>query len=290
MKMNQIAYALQILSGSVGNGGYGVITGLDISSPGALNVVVSPGIGLVDGVVELIASGVPVGLQTLVPAPLTLTDNALNFVWLTQSGGLASNTTVGTPPTNARILLANVTTSAGVVTNVDYSGRITVSGNVFQRKTGDPWAPSDIIPSSVTVQTTVNATTTSQGIYNWNGVAHVSVTPQTYFATLSADLQLTAQANGVILYLTAASTNRNVKLPDTTTIPAGWNCSIFNAGTSHSLIVCNHAGTPISGATVDTTNCTLGVYAYTDPATGLVTFPGGTWAPGSRPVPGARGS
>lgn len=165
---NQAAAALRII-GQSGSGGYGIISGLVLADGGGLLLSVGVGIGRVDGIIELVASGA-VGTapfnQVNVPAAITLAASQTNYVWLTQTGALVSDTTK-TYPAGAKIFLGTVTTSGSAITNIDNAGVITLSGGKALRITADLGAPTDS-PSS----TLLLFTKTAGGMYVWDGYAH----------------------------------------------------------------------------------------------------------------------
>ena len=270
-KLN-IANAIEVLLGEVGAHGYGVVSGCDISSPSGLTVAVSAGIAVMDALIstvtwpmlELIASGTPFGPQVLV-STTTLADNTDNYVWLTNAGALAATTVVGTPPTGARVFLATVTTAGGVVTVIDYSGRITITGGDHRRITADAWAPTDTPASTVRF-----TTQTSGGTYYWDGVSHkpyyqqVAHAPYPWVsASLVADKTLTAYDPNV-QWLVASGSDRTVKLPaNSQAVPGAWFL-IYNAGDAtvgaqnHNVVVKDSTGavtictlTPGKGASIN---------------------------------------
>ena len=238
--LNQLS-AIAILFGQVGGGGYGVVTGCDVSSPSGLNVAMSNGIALLDGPTEFIASGA-FGSQKNVPFPYTLADNATSYLWLTDAGALVAATTL-VPPTGARLFLATVTTLAGVVTGIDYSGRLSLVGALFRRTTADLWAPSDTPPAIALL------TQTASGAYLWDGSSHKLLSDLTRHVpkpweklTLAADLTLTADSPNVIAF-DCGGASRNIALPDPTLCSPGHGFLLQNVGAAGTGTVRNHAGT-----------------------------------------------
>src|SRR5579872_1570737 len=120
--LNQLLAALKLVTQNGGGANCiagAVGTSLALSAGTGLNVVVAPGIAMMDRVLELVASGAVSPAQVNVPAPYTLPDNATSFVWLTNVGTLVSATST-TPPANSRIYLGQVTTSGGAITAIDF--------------------------------------------------------------------------------------------------------------------------------------------------------------------------
>lgn len=260
-RLDQFAYAIPIIAGQQGTGGYGVVgDGLQVTEGTGLQIVISGGIVLVDGWLELIDSGTPNAVQVLLLSGYALEDDAVNFVWVTASGGIAINSTVDTPPANARILIANVTTAAGSITNIDYSGREGVSSGAVVRQTGDRCAPADTPPAAVKIQTV-----TSQGnTFTWNGLEHAPASTPVVALTLTTTLTLDENDYGVFS-LTPSGGDQTVKLPGTP--KAGKEIFINNAAATggHNIVLKDATGT------VTVSTLTPGQYAPTGPA-----LPGGS--------------
>ena len=263
--LNQLS-AQAVLLGQIGGGGYGIVSGLALSASSGLNVAVGTGIALVDGLLELVSSS-PYGAQVNVPPPYTLADNATNYVWLTQTGALVAATSLS-PPTIARIFLGTVTTVSGGITNIDASGVVSVGGGMFRRQTADIGAPTDVPPPIHLL------TTTSTGVYLWNGANHALQAQPGVSATISATQALTAIGPRTFYYKVTAA-DETVKLPAGTVLPPGWTVTIFNSPDStHNVLVKDSTG----ASTYATVTPGQAVQATTYPgAAGATVWPTGTW-------------
>ena len=264
--LNQGDATTKFLSG-VGVGGYGIVSGLDISSPSGLNIVLSAGIALLDRPTEFVASS-PTGHQVLLPTGYTLANNATNYVWLTTGGGIVASTTMSATP--GLLFIGTVTTAAGVVTVIDYSGRVSVSGPDFVRTTADKFAPVDAPPAGVRVRTL-----TASGQYFFDGTSHkalVDPAKQMYrpylAATLAADYVIGVTSPN-LLVLNPGGSARNVTLPDPTTVTPGHYWVVQNpSGATGNLTLKNFAGSAIStitpgqSAMVSVSVSSSGVNAY----------------------------
>lgn len=193
------------------------------------------------------------GLSITLPASSTV------YLWATVvSGqlGLAYSSTT-TPPAGSRCYLGQAVVGASTITSFDTSGVVYASANGLPvRTTGDPLAPTDTPPSSLTF-----LTQTLNGTYLWNNSAHCQITsPNSHRLatnaqmTLVADLTITPQMPNV-LWLIASSANRNVTLPATTDLSIGHQFTIVNAGNAtnasqnYNLAVKNPGGTTVATIT-----------------------------------------
>jgi hypothetical protein len=178
--LNQYAVASDVARVQYGVGGYAVLGntpsgsgGLQVSVSSGLNIALSAGLAALDGDYEWIASGNAFGPQALLDATYTVADNSTNFLWVTLASGvpgIAINTTVGSPPANAKLYLATVTAVSGAITVIDYSGRVEMQGGVPTRITGDLGAPVDTPPSGWR-----GFTQTVFGLFFWNGTYHCPI-------------------------------------------------------------------------------------------------------------------
>jgi hypothetical protein len=278
--LDQYSYAIINIIGQQGCGGYGVLTGLQVSVASGLNIAVSAGIAQLNTVTEFLNSGSPFGPQVLLMSTYTMADNATNYVWITSSGGITSNTTVGSPPTNALILLAIVTCSSGAITVIDYSNRPYLSGGILTKYTGDRSGPTDVPP-----QGWVGYTVTLAGTYFFNGHSY-TIAPSissslTYSATISAPLQLIAQDHLTAFELTASASSETVLLPNPTTLFANWKCQITNVGASNSIVIKDYTNT----MTYTTLSPGYSVNPYVSNGTGTLAFPSGSWPSAVFPTP-----
>jgi hypothetical protein len=238
--LNQLSAEATLL-GQAGGGGYGIISGLGLSVVTGLNIAVAPGIALVDGFLELVSSS-PYGLQVQVPPPYTLPDASTSYVWLTQTGALISSTSTS-PPTNARIFLGTTVTASGAISSIDSSGVVSITGGRLQRRTADAFAPLDSPPSGMNL-----FTQTTFGNFVWDGLSHkalVDLGKQLLSPSLTQSLTGTltlAATSPNRLYLTASGGDQTVLLPLASTLPPGWNVTIYNVGASHSVVVKDSTG------------------------------------------------
>lgn len=279
LRFNQVAAAVKLLC-EYGGGGYGILSGCDLSDGGGLNVAVSAGILVGDGILEL-TGGTPAGAapvtQVATPGVYTLADGATNYVWLTSSGALVSSTSLAYP-TGAKWFLGTVTTVAGAITTIDYSGRISLSGGRFTRQTANIGAPDDSPDASLSL-----VTQTTTGRYRWSGSLHEFMAPPPNKQTLSADLTLTA-LSALNHFLVASGANRTVLLPALSALPHGRTYWIMNYGATNNILV--------KDATGATTYCTLtpgqaiGIPTLLD-SSGNTAFPA-TYTPGV-PTAGSTG-
>lgn len=242
--LNQQAAALKLLQ-QMGGGGYGVVSGLDLSSVSGLNVGLSAGIAYLDGPLELVGAS-PFGpLQVLLPTPLTLPDSSVSFVWLTAVGGLVSAITTATPPM-AKLFLGTVTTSGGAITGIDYSGRVSLKGGWFSRQTADALVPTDAPPAPLLTKTLF-------GNFLWDGLSHKALIDPTAQAitpfrvqTLSADYTV-LPTDPNILVLNPGGSNRNITLPDPSTLTPGHSFTIQNPdGATGNLVIKNIGGSTLA--------------------------------------------
>jgi len=288
--LNQLVSMLGALA-SGGGGGYAVMSGCVPVQTTGLNVSIGAGLILgswVNGygpLVELLNSGTPVvgGFQQLTPAAYTLPDNSTSYLWTTQDPstgaiGLASTTSLGSPPTHALLFVGNITTLSGAVTAIDQSGVVKVTGGQLTRQTADTSTPGDAPPAGMRLLTVTPALN-----YQWDGSAHkalVDLTKQLPGSvnkqTITTALTLTeTSANNQ--YITASGGNQRVILPDPTTLPLGWSIAIFNAGGSNNVLVYEHTNT--------TQICPLtpgqAISFGTLVVSGAVAFPGGSYTPGT---------
>lgn len=232
-------------SNNVGGGGYAIISDCDITSPGSLQLILGTGLAMMDSLVEFIASGSSVGPRKVVPAPITLPNNATSYIWMLSTGGLGQDV-VMTPPANARIYLGRVVTLAGVVTAIDYSGRPTLVAGRIIRQCADTSVPTDAPPADWT-----GVTLTAIGNFWWDGSSHKFLTDLGKQAptpwrkiTLSGDLVLT-NTDANIQFIDAGSANRNVTIVDPTTVMPTYSIAIYNSGAAHNLVIKDHSGTTL---------------------------------------------
>jgi len=275
---NEIAQSLnQFMANTAGafgySGGFCVCNGLQLSTGASLNLAVGAGNASILGLVQY-------GGGTVVVPDNT----SLVFIWLEQSGVLASTATT-TPPTTNCVYIGNCTTLSGAVTAVDYSGVPYGWNGGIVRFTNDRSAPADS-PNAGTIYHTV----TQAGTYHFNGSVYNALSGVTngslqWSATITTTLQLTLQDSGTTAYIIPSGGNQTVLLPNPATLPAGWSITLIHNGTSNSLILKDYSNTTTL-ATLTTTNVSLMTYTYKN-TSGNTVFPGGSWTAGPFPTPGA---
>jgi len=146
--------------GSIGGAwAYAVDYGLDLSDGGGLTL-------------NIAAGGAGVGAVPTVAAAQTkaLTNSSQNHVWLLRDGSISLRQNVLTPPATPAVYLGRVTTAGGVITAIDYSGRVEHRGGTLYRRTADVGTPTDTPPAGI-----VLLTETSDGLYLWTGTEYVSL-------------------------------------------------------------------------------------------------------------------
>jgi hypothetical protein len=275
---NEIALKLnQFMASAAGSfsfgGGFGVMDGLALSTVASLSLPVASGHANIAGVVEF-----PGGT-------VTVPDNTtLGFIWLLQSNSLVATATV-TPPTSNCLYIGNFTSLSGSVTVVDNTGVCYLQNGFLTRTTSDRSAPSDTPNSN-----TYYLTNTQAGLYHFNGIGYNAFSPVTGGTlnvplTISGTLQLIPQDNKCTFYINGGSSNKTILLPNPTSLPAGWTCTLVNSGSTNNLILKDYS-ISTTYCTLTTTNLTITVYTYQ--GSGGVTFPSGTWTPGAFPSPAAN--
>lgn len=161
-KLNTNASRLD-LAGRWGGGGYAVATGLDLTAGAGLTLNISAGQAVLDGVAH-------VGAATT----LALTDAAYNWVWILQNGSITKTTSATTTPpaapSAACAFLGRVYCTGGVISTIDYSGRLELRGGTLYRRTGDSGAPGDAPPAKLQF-----LAQTAGGRYWWDGAAYTAL-------------------------------------------------------------------------------------------------------------------
>lgn len=139
-----------------GGGGYAVCRGLEFSASN-LNLTISPGHAVIDGIVE-VAEGLSVGVSDSVEWV---------HIWLSHTGTVFTVNNSPLPPLANLCYLGAVKTSGNVVTQFDYSGVMYIRGGILYRETADPGFPKDSPPGNV-----VFIHKTRGGRYLWDGTAY----------------------------------------------------------------------------------------------------------------------
>lgn len=240
--LNQLLAALKLLGQNGGGANCicgAVGTALALSAGTGLNVVVAPGVALMDRPLEFVASGAVSPAQVNVPAPYTLTDSTVNYVWLTNLGVLTAATSL-TPPAGSRIYLGAVTCAGGVITAIDFGGVAALSSLGMTRTTGDVGPPTDTPPFPGVL------TLTTTGVYGWNGSYHQRHEPPANVQTISGTKTMTALDSRMQL-LTASGGAQTVKLPALTALEVGAAFTIWNQGASNNITIQTSSGGSISG-------------------------------------------
>jgi hypothetical protein len=144
------------LMGRWGAGGIAVSTGLDLEDTGAQTAHVTAGTATIDSPVHLTSN-----------TTLTLTANATNYIWFKQ-GGTVEVRTATTAPSTPSVYLGNIVVGAGgIISGIDYSGRMVRRGPFTFRRTNDVGMPADTPPATVGFLHLTQA-----GYYIWDGTAY----------------------------------------------------------------------------------------------------------------------
>lgn len=151
------------LTGRWGGGAAAVATGLDLAPGTGLTLNVAAGQAMIDGPVTLSAS-----------TPLALSNNQSRiFIWLTQAGVPTPVNGSMAPPATACAYLGSASTKNGVITQVDYSGRMELRGGIPQRTTSDQGTPTDAPPAGFSF---LHRGGGGSGIlWLWDGVRYATV-------------------------------------------------------------------------------------------------------------------
>lgn len=163
--------------GRYGGGGRAVAAGLELTAGSGLTLNYSAGVILADGSVYKAGS------------TLAMTDASQNYVWISQGGTVAAVVGSTTPPAGTQVYLGRVTTAGGVITDIDYSGRVELKGGYLWRKTADAGVPGDTPPAGVKFWHQ-----TAGALYFWDGTAYQGVPPiAASYVVIGAHNALTAE-------------------------------------------------------------------------------------------------
>lgn len=143
------------MQGRYGGGLIGLCAGLVITAGAGLQVNVSAGHAMIDGLVENPASFSVTGIAD---------STARIWIWLKQNGVLVAVPTSTVPPAGLCCLVGSCTTAGGAVTAVDTSGVMYLYGGIGHRYTADPGIPTDTPPTNVAFYHT-----TAFGAFKWEG-------------------------------------------------------------------------------------------------------------------------
>lgn len=269
---NQVAAALKAVCQN-GAGGYGILTGVVLYQAAGLNVGVTAGLLIGDGILELYSGPNPLGgppfYQVAIPLPYTLQDDATNYVWLTSAGSLIAATTLPFP-TQAKWFLGTVTTAGGTITAIDSSGVVSLVNGRFTRQTADIGAPTDA-PGFIL------STLTATGTYRWNGLSHTFQPLEANIQTLAATLVL-GPLSPTVHYLKTNGVNQTVKLPALAQIPPGRGFSIFNYDAANNISIEDSTGVALCTITPGES---IAIPSFLDSGGALI-WPsgGGAYSPG----------
>lgn len=134
--------------------GFGVANGLRLSAdPIGLTLTISAGHALIGGIVELAE-------DTILALPDDSTPDQL-YVWLLQNGTLTYRTT--TVAVAYAVFIGSCITDSGVISDINYSGVVWVSGGSLIRRTLDYGTPVDTPAAAVMLAKTTN------GLFVWDG-------------------------------------------------------------------------------------------------------------------------
>lgn len=272
--LNQMQSVSQAGLALAGSGCYGIISGLGLSSPSGLQILVAAGVAAIDAPLELVASSPQAPYQATLPAAYVLPASSTSFVWLTAAGAITSTTSL-IPPALGKVFLGTVVTSASAVTSIDSSGIVFIENGVATRQLADYWAPSDSPTTSGPV-----VTKTQGGLFIWiNGAwwflssLSQQVPTSSRTKTISANLTLVA-SDANIQVITASASGLIVTLPAVAGINIGSGFTFYNPGATNSFAVKTAGGTTI---------CTVGTGQYVViPATLVAGAP--EWVASATPI------
>lgn len=159
--VNRIAARLDAL-GRAGAGCYAVFRGLELSGTTVSGgVTVSAGQAVLDGVV------------TIASTVRSVSDNQTRIhLWIGQAGAITAVNNSLTPPSGAQAYLGSVVTSSGSITEINYSGRLTLGGAFPLRKTADTTTPADDAALSPDLRFLTQGPTE---LWFWDGAAYWSL-------------------------------------------------------------------------------------------------------------------
>jgi len=149
---NQNAAYLDMLA-VTGGGIIGVIHGLEMTVNAALNIDVSAGTAIIEGIVQKTSTNV-----------VTCNNNATNRIWLKQDGTFEVKTDLNYPSI-AACFIGTVVTSGGAISTRSTAGVVYCRCGIAYRETADAAEPQDT-PNSLWIG---GITKTSGGLYLWNG-------------------------------------------------------------------------------------------------------------------------
>lgn len=200
----------------LGVAGYCILQGLTLTDGDSLRVVVADGVAAINGPVN------PAGTSA------SLTDEAVNYLWMLSNGAFSVVVNSIDAPSTACVYLGAITTTLGIISVIDYSGRMELRKESLWRKTADAAVPTDTPNADIRFLHETKA-----GLWFWDGSQYLSVDAATYLSLSvagSSNVALTqAQARVTVLKFTGVLTgNINVTTPNA--IP-GQSWTIIN-GTS----------------------------------------------------------
>lgn len=236
---NRNAAYLDLLA-QAGGGMIAIVGGFAISDGGGLTADIAAGVALAGALKRFAADTV------------VLSNNSDNFIWAKQDGTYEVETTT-TPPTGICCYIGCVTTAAGAVTVIDYSGVVYLYSGVSVRETADIGQPTDTPPA------TWNGYTKCQfRDYTWNGLAYKEISDGGYLSVAMSDANHTVtdtQGRKSVLKFTGTLTAaRDIVLPN---IP-GMKISIVNkttGGYSLQVKVSGQTGVTLNNGDIGTVYC-----------------------------------
>lgn len=140
-----------------GGGGYGIETGLELSTAASLSLPISAGRANIRGRVTREAdftAAVSDGIARV-------------YVWLSSAGTVTPVNNNLTPPAGEQLFLGSCVTAGGEITEVDSSGVMHLWGGALWRETADVGPPTDGLPTGITF-----FQKSRDGIYFWDGVTY----------------------------------------------------------------------------------------------------------------------
>lgn len=231
---------------AMGGCGCGIARGLTLSSSSGLTVTLAAGNGVGPGGLVESSAG----------STVTVTDNAVTYVWLTTAGALATSATTSVP-TNGAIYLGAATAVSGTVTTIDNAGVVNLSGGRPIRITADVGYPLDSPAFPMLAKTLA-------GAFEWDGAAWRALGVPVYTRTVSATVTL-ASTSAPRQVINGGAATRKVLVPSSRI--ADQPLEVHNSGTTNDLQIRD------SGDTTTLATLTPGQSAVLYPHFGSTAYP-----------------
>ena len=206
-KINKAMSAQEAL-GRYGAGAWGVAQGTGELSGSAETMAYTEIIAVIDGP-RRVASG-----------SVTLTDAVYNWIYVTPGGTVSKVTQAAATPVpalpNPSVFLGRCRMVAGVLTEIDYSGRQELRGGVLVRRTADTGAPGDTPPAS-----SFFFHRTTAGAYLWDGLSYRSIGRLSGSVTWDPPSVGSGSQTSTTVTVTGAAVGDPVSVGFSTAVPAG---------------------------------------------------------------------